>query len=82
MMAQWQLDPLLRALPRIETPVLLITGGRDATVPPEVSDKAARALPHAERADLPTLGHLAHEEAPAEVAALIRAFLARQGIGA
>jgi magnesium chelatase accessory protein len=82
MMAQWQLDPLLRALPKIETPVLLITGGRDATVPPEVSDKAARALPHAERADLPTLGHLAHEEAPAEVATLIRAFLARQGIGA
>jgi magnesium chelatase accessory protein len=80
MMANWQLDPLLRALPEIDVPVLLVTGGRDATVPPRVSDEAARALPRAERADLPTLGHLAHEEAPSEVAALIRAFLARHGM--
>jgi len=82
MMAQWQLDPLLRALPEIDVPVLLITGGRDATVPPGVSDTAARALPRAERADLPDLGHLAHEEAPAQVATLIRAWLAGRGIGA
>lgn len=82
MMAQWQLDPLLRALPRIAVPVLLVTGGRDATVPPDVSDRAARTLPQAERADLPDLGHLAHEEAPAEVAALIRAYMVRQGITA
>jgi len=80
MMAQWQLDPLLRALPQIDMPVLLLTGGRDATVPPSVSELAARALPRAERADLPALGHLVHEEAPEQVAALIRAFLARQGI--
>lgn len=79
MMANWQLDPLLRALPQITLPVLLMTGGRDGTVPPSVSDRAARALPRAERVDLPNLGHLAHEEAPAEVTALIRAFLGRIG---
>ena len=81
MMAQWNLDPLLSGLGGIRTPVLLITGGRDATVPPAVSDRAARALPCAERADLPDLGHLAHEESPAEIAALIRPFLARHGFG-
>lgn len=79
MMAQWQLDPLLRALPQAETPVLLITGAQDRTVPPEVSDQAAQALPCAERQDLPGLGHLAHEEAPARIAGLIRDWMARQG---
>jgi len=41
-------------------------------VPPDVSDRAAARLPDARRARLTRLGHLAHEEAPAEVAQMIR----------
>ena len=78
MMAQWDLDGLLEALPSIDLPVLLITGSRDSAVPPETSVQAAGRLPHARVVDLDGLGHLAHEEAPERVAAEITAWLDRQ----
>jgi magnesium chelatase accessory protein len=43
-------------------------------VPPAVSARAAERLPNARLIGLPGLGHLAHEEAPERVAALIREF--------
>ncbi|MBM1221726.1 alpha/beta fold hydrolase [Ponticoccus sp. SC2-23] len=78
MMAQWDLDDLLAALPTIDVPVLLITGGRDTAVPPETSVQAARDLPQATVLDLDGLGHLAHEEAPERIAAEIMSWLDRQ----
>lgn len=78
MMAQWDLDPLLAALPRIDVPVLLITGSRDIAVPPETSEAAARKLPDATVRSLEGLGHLAHEEAPEAVASEITLWLDRQ----
>ncbi|MGR3485431.1 MAG: alpha/beta fold hydrolase BchO [Paracoccaceae bacterium] len=77
MMAQWDLDPLLRALPGIEAPVTLITGRRDQAVPPRVSAEAAEALPHGTHVDAGDWGHLIHEEAPEVVAPLIHAALER-----
>ncbi|MGK7755843.1 alpha/beta fold hydrolase BchO [Roseovarius sp. C03] len=64
MMSRWSTDALLDRLPEIESDVLLITGDRDTAVSPQVSDRAAALLPHAERITLEGLGHLAHEEAP------------------
>ena len=64
MMSRWSTDALLDRLPDIESPVLLITGDCDTAVAPEVSDRAAALLPHAERIRLDGLGHLAHEEDP------------------
>jgi magnesium chelatase accessory protein len=78
MMAQWDLDGLLKALPSIDLPVLLITGSRDTAVPPETSVQAAGRLPHATVVGLDGLGHLAHEEAPERVAGEIMAWLDRQ----
>lgn len=78
MMAQWQLDGLLNRLPQQKVPCLLITGAADRAVPPATSQRAAAAMPHAEWAPLPRFGHLVHEEAPDQVAALIRDFLTRQ----
>lgn len=75
MMAQWDLDPLLAALPEIDVPVLLIAGDRDIAVPPKTSDDAARRLPHASVRQLDGLGHLAHEEDPTRVAAEITRWL-------
>jgi magnesium chelatase accessory protein len=71
MMAQWSLDDLLRDLPNIDTRAVFIAGDRDTAVPSSVSDKAATQMPNARVIHLPHLGHLAHEEAPAEIAALI-----------
>jgi magnesium chelatase accessory protein len=53
-----------------------VTGERDGMIPPREAEKVQALLPRAELRRLPGLGHLAHEEAPAVVAALI---LARAG---
>lgn len=75
MMAQWSLDDLLSDLPQIAARTLLIVGESDLAVPPETSRNAAARLPDAGVAALPGLGHLAHEEDPDAVAALIRTHL-------
>ncbi|MGR3745045.1 MAG: alpha/beta fold hydrolase BchO [Pseudooceanicola nanhaiensis] len=76
MMSRWDVDPLLATLDKIEAACLFITGASDKAVPPEVSLNAAGRIPGAEVMNLPDLGHLAHEEDPESVAALIRTWLA------
>ncbi len=80
MMAHWDLRPLLADLPRLGAPLLLITGAGDRTVPPSQSAEVQRLVPGAALATLPGLGHLAHEERPAEVAALIEDFAHQHGV--
>jgi magnesium chelatase accessory protein len=75
MMAQWRIEPLLAALPKLDLPVHLIVGDADATVPPRVSQTAAQRLPQGDVITLPGLGHLAHEEAPELVASQIATLL-------
>ncbi|TFF21765.1 alpha/beta fold hydrolase [Jiella endophytica] len=75
MMANWDLESLRRDLPRLEVPLTLVVGMRDRAVPPEVSERVARMVRGARVETLPGLGHLAHEEAPETVGALmLRAF--------
>lgn len=71
MMAQWSLDGLLARLPQIDTPVHLITGSGDKAVPPSTSADAVERLPQAALTTLDDLGHLAHEEDAAQIAAVI-----------
>lgn len=78
MMAAWNLAPLLTRLESIELPVLLVAGARDRAVPCEVSRRAAARLARGSYAELPGLGHLAHEENADSVALLIRNWLAAQ----
>ena len=81
MMAQWELEPFARQLPNLRGQVTLISSAEDRTVPPSVSAKAARQIPHARAIALPSWGHLGHEEAPAEWASLIlQALEARGGV--
>ncbi|MDZ7904443.1 MAG: alpha/beta fold hydrolase BchO [Cypionkella sp.] len=75
MMAQWNLDGLLRRLPSLSLPCLLITASGDRAVPPKVSKTAAARMQNAQVADIPSFGHLVHEEAPEQVARLIHNFL-------
>lgn len=76
MMAGWNVAPLLPALRarlgRQPLPLLLAAGSADRTVDPEESRRSAPSLPGARYQDLPGLGHLAHEEQPTVVAALLR----------
>lgn len=75
MMSQWQIEPLLRRLETITTPVRLIVGDDDGTVPPDVSQRAASRLPQGHLVRVPQTGHLLHEEMPDRVAAEVETFL-------
>jgi magnesium chelatase accessory protein len=77
MMAAWDLHTLARMLPRVQTPLLLLAGGNDRTVPPGQAKRVQAMVPAARRTLLPGLGHLAHEERPEVVAPLILGELAR-----
>lgn len=71
MMAEWDLESLQHDLPRLQTPLLLVHGEDDAAIPASNAADAAALVPGARVVTLPALGHLAHEEQPGELAALI-----------
>ena len=71
MMAQWELRPLLRDLPRLGPALFLLVGSRDRAVPPMQARRIQAIQPAARIITLEGLGHLAHEEAPARVADLL-----------
>ncbi len=71
MMASWDLHPLLRDLRRSQLPLVLLVGGADRTVPPADARRLRAMLPGLRIVSLPGLGHLAHEERPAEVAGIL-----------
>lgn len=79
MMAGWQLEPLVRDLPKLATRLLLLAGERDRAIPPADSARVQALVPGAELQLQPGLGHLAHEEDPAGTAAPIVDFARRVG---
>ena len=72
LMANWDLHPLVRDLPRLASDLILVTGSRDGMVPPAQADRIKVLLPKAELISMKGLGHLAHEERPGEIATLLR----------
>jgi magnesium chelatase accessory protein len=79
MMAGWDLSTLPQQLPRLQalgTALHLVAAERDKAVPPQQAGALAARVPGATVHRLPALGHLAHEEAPAVVAALVAQLLA------
>ena len=71
MMAQWDLVPLERNLPQLQTSLTLVVGANDLTVAPTEAKRVKALLPDAQIITLAGLGHLAHEEQPAEVVEII-----------
>ncbi|NOG71935.1 alpha/beta fold hydrolase BchO [Roseicella sp. DB1501] len=71
MMAGWDLRPLLRDLPRLPMPLVLVVGEGDRTIPPGDALRLRSVLRTVEVVRLPGLGHLAHEERPEAVAAIL-----------
>ncbi len=71
MMAHWDLEPLERELPRLFLPVWMVAAENDMTVPAIQAAQIARRLPQSRQVLWPMLGHLAHEESPAQCAALL-----------
>jgi magnesium chelatase accessory protein len=71
MMANWDLEPLVRDLPKLKTPLLLVAGGNDRAVSSEEAFRVREKLPSAKVLYLRGVGHLAHEERPEEMAKII-----------
>jgi magnesium chelatase accessory protein len=71
MMANWDLEPLQRELPRLKTELLLIAFDRDRTVPPLEAERVRAVLPRARLQLIDGFGHLAHEEDPERIARLV-----------
>ncbi len=78
MMANWDLRPMLRDLPRLHPDLLLVVGANDRTIPPAKARRVREMLPAARIETLPGLGHLAHEERPDLVAELLLRQLQRE----
>lgn len=71
MMANWDLRPLQRDLPRLAVPLTLVAAERDRAVPPGIAREVGALVPGSTVVSVPGLGHLAHEEAPQTLADLI-----------
>lgn len=74
MMANWDLPTLAAALPQLAVSLDLLFGTQDRTIPPSQAAQAMARLSRTARGNLiqlEGLGHLAHEEKPAHVAALL-----------
>ncbi|MEM6851558.1 MAG: alpha/beta fold hydrolase BchO [Pseudomonadota bacterium] len=71
MMAKWDLVPLRRELGGLGERLALVVARGDETVPPHVGYEIKALAPEATLIQLDRLGHLAHEEAPERLAAVI-----------
>ena len=75
MMANWDLPAIEAALGGVETPLRLLFGTADRTLPRGYADRVARAVGGASCVQLEGCGHLLQEEAPARVVEEIRGLL-------
>jgi magnesium chelatase accessory protein len=75
MMAQWDIDPLLKRLVELKSRSLLLCGENDRAVSPAVSKDAAREIATAKVIVQSGLGHLSHEESPKQTVLEIRRWL-------
>lgn len=80
MMANWDLTALKGEYGRVTTPLTLVVGARDAAVPPSVAAQVCASIPGAEIVTLEGVGHLAHEERPDLVAAVIEQAARARGV--
>jgi magnesium chelatase accessory protein len=67
MMANWDLSDIDAAITRLPSRLTLIVGERDKAVSPEEARQMRKRHPAIDLITLPGLGHLAHEEDPAQV---------------
>jgi 3-oxoadipate enol-lactonase len=72
------LDPARLEL--LTAPVLIVTGAHDTPRRTEIADALASRLPNAQRAVVPTAGHLANLDNPKHYNAIVGAFLARHTV--
>lgn len=80
MMAHWDLEPLIRDVPNLKTPLILYASEGDRAVPVDAAFEMQRRFSGVEVVRAPDLGHLAHEESPEEAADLIERVADAHGV--
>lgn len=76
MMAGWDLPPLLKRLPDLDSAVWLVACEGDRTIPPSRSTAVAPLIKRSRTFILPMLGHLGHEESPDAFVEIFHALVA------
>lgn len=71
MMAGWDLQPLVRDMPKLDVPLTLIAGANDKAVPPSDAARVAKLVPDGCVLTIPGSGHLTHEEEAGKVAPIL-----------
>ena len=74
MMANWRLEALGARLGDLASPVLLVSAAKDAAIPIPALVQAVALIPGCETQEMAALGHLAHEEDPAQAVKIITEF--------
>lgn len=77
MMANWQLEPLVRDLPVLKPKLVLVAADNDRAIAPSVADRVGQIVAGSVIERIHGLGHLAHEERPDILAHLIIIHAAR-----
>ena len=77
MMANWRLEGLGARLGNLASPVLMVSAAKDAAIPKAAVVQAAALIPDCETQEMAALGHLAHEEDPAQAVEIITEFAKR-----
>jgi magnesium chelatase accessory protein len=80
MMADWDLVPLKRDLPKLTVPMLVLHGEMDAAIPVSGALDSVALIPGCKLEVLSDLGHLVHEEVPLVVVERIMSFAANRDI--
>lgn len=62
----------------LDCPTLVLGAEQDVTIPPQLAEKLAKAIPGAELQILPNCAHLSNEEQPAAFNAAVEQFLRKQ----
>jgi pimeloyl-ACP methyl ester carboxylesterase len=65
---------------QIRQPTLILWGEKDRLIPPDHADRFAHDIPRNQLVKFADLGHVPHEENPAQTVAALRDFLAHQAI--
>ncbi len=80
MMANWELEIFSARLAKLTVPLMLVVGSNDRSIPPADATKIQRIIPRAQIVRMEGLGHLAHEERPAETCEIIEKFAVELGV--
>ena len=76
MMADWDLVPLKRDLPKLAVPMLILHGEKDAAIPVSGALDSVALIANCALEVLPGFGHLVHEESPQQAVDHIVSFAA------